>query len=127
MECWFKKRALNFQIFSRDLFSESDEKRGFFHYSITPIIQYSVNRQMPVNQIPSGVNQSRALWTRIFTVNLSYQSSHHFQILKHSPELMRRAEANLPLENIPDLGYNSGTAGAPKGMTPSHCDSPTRN
>jgi hypothetical protein len=47
LEYWsvdLKKRALNFQIFSRDLFSESDEKRGFFHYSTTPILQYSVNR-----------------------------------------------------------------------------------
>jgi hypothetical protein len=46
MEYWsvdLKKRALNFQIFSRDLFSESDEKRGLFHYSTTPILQYSVN------------------------------------------------------------------------------------
>jgi hypothetical protein len=39
-----KKRALNFQIFSRDMFSKSDEKRGFFHYSTTPILQYFVNR-----------------------------------------------------------------------------------
>ena len=38
-----KKRALNFQNFSKDLFSESDEKRGFFHYSTTPILQNSVN------------------------------------------------------------------------------------
>ncbi|RZB37153.1 MAG: hypothetical protein SRB2_01422 [Desulfobacteraceae bacterium Eth-SRB2] len=37
-----KKRALNFQIFSRDLFSESDEKMGFFHYSTTPIFRKSL-------------------------------------------------------------------------------------
>jgi hypothetical protein len=52
MEYWsvgLKKRALDFQIFSRDPFSESDEKRGFFHYSTTPILQYSASRQMPVN------------------------------------------------------------------------------
>jgi hypothetical protein len=44
-----KKGALNFQMFSRDLFSESDEKRGSFHYSTTPILQYSASLQMPVN------------------------------------------------------------------------------
>jgi hypothetical protein len=41
MEYWsigLEKRALNVQIFSRDLFSESDEKRGF---SMTPALQYS--------------------------------------------------------------------------------------
>jgi hypothetical protein len=45
----FKKRALNFQIFSKDQFSENYEKRGFFHYSAAPILQYSANRQMPVS------------------------------------------------------------------------------
>jgi hypothetical protein len=52
MEYWsvgLEKRALNFQILSRDPFSESDEKRGFFHYSTTPILQHSASRQMPVN------------------------------------------------------------------------------
>jgi hypothetical protein len=43
LEYWFKKRAFSFQILPRDLFSESDEKRGFFHYSTTPIIQYSAS------------------------------------------------------------------------------------
>jgi hypothetical protein len=46
LEYWsvdLKKRALNFQIFSRDLFSESDKKRGFFHYSTTPILRKSLN------------------------------------------------------------------------------------
>jgi len=41
-----KKRALNFQIFSRDLFSESDEKKGFFpllHHSNTPVLRKSLN------------------------------------------------------------------------------------
>jgi hypothetical protein len=80
LEYWsvgLEKRALNVQIFSRDLFSESDEKRGFFHDSTTPILQYSAHRSMPVNEIPSGDHQSRALppgqsplwggaWTRIF-------------------------------------------------------------
>ena len=49
LEYWFKKRAFNFQIFPRDLFSESDEKMGFYHYSNISILQYSANRQMPVN------------------------------------------------------------------------------
>jgi hypothetical protein len=49
MEYWsmgvsvLKKRVLNFHIFSRDLFSETDEKRGFFHYSTTPVLRKSSN------------------------------------------------------------------------------------
>jgi hypothetical protein len=49
MEYWFKKKSFKLPGFLQDLFSASDEKRGFFHYSTTPILQYSANRQLPVN------------------------------------------------------------------------------
>ena len=56
------------------------------HYSTTPLLQYSLLG--PIKQSPFRGNQSRALWTRIFTMQLlaiHTDDEDHRDVVRRSP------------------------------------------